>query len=109
MCDFLVGERKGDEYIVKRVYFSKNIANSPVTFKMSSEDIYRADELAEREKLEIIGLFHSHPAPPCPSKLDLKFMEYWPVPWLIINGIDGATKAYVLRGKACEEVEIATL
>lgn len=106
ICGFLLGEVKGDVYFVKKIYFSENVANSPLTFRMNPQDICKADMLAEREKLAIVGIFHSHPFSPRPSKLDLGYMEYWPIPWLIIDKLSGSFKAYILKNDTLQELGV---
>ena len=65
------------------VYTPKNIDNSTVSFTVDPlvlHEIYT--DIEEKEK-EIVGIYHTHPAPPKPSGTDLNYMEVNPYVWLI--------------------------
>ena len=95
ICGVLIGEKRGNHYIVTKALSGRNIKNSPVLFEIAPEDLYRAATMAESEGLDIVGLYHSHPAPPKPSIRDLDGMRLWPLPWLIISSIDGSYDCYM--------------
>ena len=56
----------------------------------------------------MVGIFHSHPAPPRPSQSDMKNMQLNPVVWLIASNTTGewVTRAYILENKSPVEVSI---
>lgn len=73
----------------------RNIDESPVTFGIEPTELLHAYNFAEKEGMEVIGIFHSHPARPWPSSTDIKFMEINPVIWLIYSTTQSQLKAFV--------------
>ena len=56
-----------------------------------------------REKMEVVGIFHSHPnSEAYPSNTDKKFMYSNPVVWVIYSGTSNDFKAYVLESDILE-------
>ena len=96
---FLIGRVEGGEVYVEMVMFGRNVEESPLRFKIDSDDVYRAISEAEKRGLEIVGIFHSHPAPPALSKLDKKGMELWPVIWLVVDSRNGSYAAWDPEGR----------
>ena len=97
-CAMLFGMTSGKKNIVKEVFLTKNIDESPVNFTISNEQLIQAYNAAEEKKMEVIGIFHSHPnSEAYPSDTDKKFMHSNPVTWLIYSGLTSDFKAYVLE------------
>lgn len=90
-CALLLGEKNA----VVEIFPMRNIDESPVTFSMDSTELVDAYSLAESKGLQVIAIFHSHPAQPSPSSTDIKFMEINPVVWLIYSTTEWRLKAYV--------------
>src|SRR5215208_8260523 len=90
-CALLLGENN----IVVEILPMRNIDRSPVTFSIESTELVDAYNLAETKGLQVIAIFHSHPAQPSPSSTDIKFMEINPVVWLIYSTTEWRLKAYV--------------
>jgi [CysO sulfur-carrier protein]-S-L-cysteine hydrolase len=90
-CALLLGENKA----VVEILPMRNIDESPVTFSMEPTELVDAYNLAEIKGLQVIAIFHSHPAQPSPSSSDIKFMEINPVVWLIYSTTERRLKAYV--------------
>jgi proteasome lid subunit RPN8/RPN11 len=90
-CAFLLG--RNDRVI--EILPMRNADESAVTFSIEPQELLRAYDLAESKKLQVIGIFHSHPARPAPSGTDRKFMEINPVVWLIYSTTEHKFKAYV--------------
>jgi len=109
-CALLLGKIKGDTVEVTDVLCSQNVRTSPVRFEVDPEIVYQAYKRAENEGKELIGIFHSHPAPAMPTETDLKYMESNPyVIWLILSTLNRNLAAYHWqRGKA-RKIEIQTL
>lgn len=84
---------KGDRVV--EVLPMRNADESAVTFSIEPSELLQAYDLAESKKLQVIGIFHSHPAKPAPSSTDKKFMEINPVVWLIYSTTEGQFKAYL--------------
>ncbi|RLF11759.1 MAG: hypothetical protein DRJ98_02665 [Thermoprotei archaeon] len=108
VCGFLLGSVEGETVKVLRVYPSVNVAPSPTRFVVRPEDIYEAHVKAEKLGLEVVGIYHSHPAPPNPSDADLEGMKKWPIIWLIVSSLDGSVKAYIFRGATAVELELVS-
>jgi len=90
-CAFLLG--KNDRVI--EILAMQNADQSAISFSIEPQDVLRAYDVAESKKLQVIGIFHSHPARPAPSNTDKKFMEINPVVWLIYSTTEQEFKAYV--------------
>ena|ERR671910_1114199 len=73
----------------------RNIDESPVTFSIEPAELLNAYDLAESKGMQVIAIFHSHPAKPTPSSTDLKFMEINPVVWVIYSTTESQLKAFV--------------
>ncbi len=90
-CAFLLGE----DGTVTEILPMRNIDESQVSFSIEPRELLGAYDFAESKKLQIVGIFHSHPAPPAPSGTDRKFMEINPVVWLIYSNTEHTFKAYI--------------
>jgi proteasome lid subunit RPN8/RPN11 len=90
-CALLLGENNE----VVEILPMRNVDESPVTFGIESTELVDAYNLAESKGLQVIAIFHSHPAQPSPSSTDIKFMEINPVVWLIYSTTEWRLKAYV--------------
>ena len=93
----LFGKLSQNRAVVKKVEVAQNGLRSITRFEIDPEKVAAAVTGAEKEGLEFIGLFHSHPAPAKPSSVDQKFMRLWgDAIWLILSSTDGALAAYQL-------------
>ena len=90
-CAFLLGKKDR----VVEILAMQNADQSAISFSIEPQDVLRAYDVAESKKLQVIGIFHSHPARPAPSNTDKKFMEINPVVWLIYSTTEQEFKAYV--------------
>ena len=98
-CAILYGN--GDT--VSDVFLTKNIEESPVNFTISNDQLIEGYKIAEEKKLQVIGIFHSHPnSEAYPSNTDKKFMHSNPVVWIIYSGANKNFKAYVLESEVLE-------
>ena len=96
----LFGKIENDHFTVKDVFLTKNTQDSPVNFTISNEELIKGYEEAEKRKLEIVGIFHSHPdSNAYPSLTDQKYMEINPVPWIIFSNKNKELKAYFFDSK----------
>ena len=91
-CAFLLSA--GESEIVD-IMPMRNADQSQVSFSIEPQELLQAYDAAERSKLQIIGIFHSHPGKPAPSSTDKKFMEINPVVWLIYSTTESKFKAYI--------------
>ncbi len=96
VCGLLVGRRDGEDAYVEKLYIAENMDRSPVRFTIDPYTMLKAFEEAENMGMEVIGVIHSHPAPPSPSNLDLENMYRWQVVWVIVdsNSLDAAAWRY---------------
>ena len=94
-CAFLLG----DNGKVVKILPMRNIDESPVTFSIEPAELLQAYNLAESEGMQVIAIFHSHPAKPSPSSTDIKFMEINPVVWVIYSTTESHLKAFVYDDK----------
>ena len=93
----------GDGDTVSDVFLTKNIEESPVNFTISNDQLIEGYKIAEERKLQVIGIFHSHPnSEAYPSSTDKKFMHSNPVVWIIYSGANKNFKAYVLESDILE-------
>jgi [CysO sulfur-carrier protein]-S-L-cysteine hydrolase len=90
-CAFLLGK---NDTVVK-ILPTRNLDKSPVTFSIDPGEVLYAYNIAESKGLQVVAIFHSHPAKPSPSSTDIKFMEINPVVWLIYSTTEWRLKAYV--------------
>ena len=99
-CAILFGKIEQDYFRVKDIFLTKNIENSPVNFTISNDELIKGYQEAEKRKLDVVGIFHSHPdSEAYPSVTDQKFMEINPVPWVIFSNKSEQFKAYVFESK----------
>jgi len=70
---------------------------------VSNEQLIEGYKIAEEKRIEVIGVFHSHPnSDAYPSNTDKKFMQSNPVAWVIYSGINKNFKAYFLESNITE-------
>ena len=98
-CAILFG--KNNE--VLDIFLTENIEKSPLNFTISNEQLIEGYNIAEQKKMEVIGIFHSHPnSDAFPSNTDKKFMQSNPVVWIIYSGINKNFKAFILESDSVE-------
>lgn len=97
-CALLFGKEDDDSYRVVEVFFATNKDNSPINFTIPNEELIVGYQEAEKKKLEVVGIFHSHPhSEPVPSATDKRFMEINPVVWVIFSNKSESFAAYILE------------
>jgi len=102
-CAMLFGKKIGDNWNVKEVFLTQNIDDSQTNFTISPEELLKGYQIAEKNQLEVVGIFHSHPnSDAIPSNTDKKFMQNNPVPWIIFSGVNNDLKAYLLDSNVIE-------
>jgi len=93
----------GKDNIVSDLFLTENIEKSPVNFTISNKQLIEGYSMAEEKKLDVIGIFHSHPdSEAYPSNTDKKFMQSNPVVWIIYSGINKNFRAYFLNSDITE-------
>jgi len=107
-CAMLFGKKIGDNWNVKEAFLTQNIDDSQTNFTISPEELLKGYQIAEKNQLEVVGIFHSHPnSDAIPSNTDKKFMQNNPVPWIIFSGVNNDLKAYLLDSTRIE-IQIKT-
>jgi proteasome lid subunit RPN8/RPN11 len=104
-CALLVGSVSGEDIVVQRLIFTKNSDRSRTTFSVEPSELLEAYKEAETHGLDIVGIFHSHPASARPSATDAKYMEINPVPWLIMSTLNYELRVF-LYDNAVRELEL---
>ena len=104
-CGVLVGTNEGDIFAVKRAVPVENCRRTERSFELEPMQFYRVWDSAEKEGLDVIGVYHTHPSSLArPSDWDRRSMENSPAIW-VIAGVDGIF-AYRLVDGTIETVEI---
>jgi proteasome lid subunit RPN8/RPN11 len=102
-CALLLGNNTNENEIkVIDTLSMKNSDASPITFRIDSQELINGYLTAENRNLNVVGIFHSHPAPPIPSSTDKIFMEINPVVWLIYSTLTNESRAYIFEQKVRE-------
>jgi [CysO sulfur-carrier protein]-S-L-cysteine hydrolase len=96
-CSLLMGVVKNRLFIVRENYHMKNLDGSNNSFKMGGTDLITAYQYALENKLDVIGIYHSHISGVRPSMKDMEYMEINPVVWLIYSVSDRKFGAYILE------------
>jgi proteasome lid subunit RPN8/RPN11 len=90
----------GKDNQVLDIFLTENIEESSVNFTISNEQLIEGYKIAEDKKMDVIGIFHSHPnSDAFPSNTDKKFMQSNPVVWIIYSGINKNFRAFVLESE----------
>ena len=98
-CAILFGKNNQ----VLDVFLTENIDESPINFTISNKQLIEGYKIAEDKKMDVIGIFHSHPnSDAFPSNTDKKFMQSNPVVWIIYSGINKNFRAFILESDTIE-------
>ncbi|MFZ5822011.1 MAG: M67 family metallopeptidase [Chloroflexota bacterium] len=100
-CGLLAG--KGES--VQAALAVRNAANSSVRFRMDPQEQWQAFEWIEEQGLDLVGIFHSHPAgPETASVTDIAEAAYDVVQviWAQANGVWTARGFWIEAGQASE-------
>ena len=106
-CGLLFGWITEEEAVVKKIAETRNVLESSSEFQINPEEFIKHISEAEREGLQLIGFYHSHPADPKPSMIDVKYMKLWPESiWLIISSIDYSMGAYQMVNEKFVKIDV---
>jgi proteasome lid subunit RPN8/RPN11 len=105
-CSFLLGKFQDEAAVVMKIIPADNTLDSPLAFEISPSEVFNVFDVADRLHLEVIGVYHSHLAPPKPSEIDLHYMKVNPMVWLIVSMLDYSIEAYYPRGEDVKRLEI---
>jgi proteasome lid subunit RPN8/RPN11 len=108
-CGFLLGTHKQRNRSITRIIKAENqsVENQRRRFVISPLDYLKAERLADKEGLILLGIYHSHPDHPAiPSAHDLEFAQPYFSYFIhaIHHGKMTDTRSYrLLDGKFMEE------
>jgi proteasome lid subunit RPN8/RPN11 len=105
-CGILAG---GGDGTVTHVFLMENAEHSDSFYMMDSREQFEVFDEIEREGLELIAVFHSHPhSPPLPSAQDLELAFYPDALYLIVSliGEQPQGRVYRIVDRQVEEVEM---
>ena len=109
-CGLLFGDLKREEAVVRKITALHNTLRSPTNFQIDPEEFLRALVEAEKEDMQHIGFFHSHPASPKPSTTDVRYMGLWPESiWLIVSSISHRMAAYQTIGGSLQKLDLKVI
>ena len=105
----IFGQIKHQSILVNHIRLVGNESlSSKTSFMVDPEEQYQ--HLIEAETLgeELVCIFHSHPAPPYPSKRDQENMKLNPVAWLIASKESGTwvSKAFIMEDGQIQELDL---
>ena len=60
-CGFLLGRETDDQRTVTQVMVCRNEAGKETEFSIASKDYKKAEKDAKKQKLSLLGVYHSHP------------------------------------------------
>ncbi|MCS7126526.1 MAG: M67 family metallopeptidase [Aigarchaeota archaeon] len=110
-CGLLIGRRVGDEVIVEKIKKAKNIYpyDKRVGYIVDPLDYLEAEKEAEKNRLEVLGVYHSHIwIGPSPSMRDWEQAIPGYIYLIISLNPEISYKAWIMEkdGKRFKEVEI---
>lgn len=108
-CGLLAGEISENVKIVKKVYFLKNLDESPNHFSMAPEEQFAAIKDIRANNWQLLGNFHSHPNSPARmSNEDLRLAFDTNLTYFILSlQSQPILKAFTIdKAKNVSEVEI---
>jgi [CysO sulfur-carrier protein]-S-L-cysteine hydrolase len=106
-CAILAGKRNNNHFMVTKIIPMENDEKSNIKFTINEEKLFKAYKKIESLNLSVVGIYHTHPSNPMPSKTDIKYMELNPVPWIINSTITDETKCFIyVDSGAVEEIEL---
>ena len=104
-CAFLLGHIKKDTLEISDIIPTENTDRSTVTFQINPKKVLETYERTDKEN-KAVGIFHSHPAPPRPSSIDIQYMEVNPVVWIIMSSTTDSLAAYQLINEQLQTIKI---
>jgi proteasome lid subunit RPN8/RPN11 len=94
-CAILLGKKTNNQFIIAEIKPIENAYRSEIKFTINEDKLFEAYKEAESKDLSVIGIYHTHPSDPYPSKTDVIYMQINQVPWIITSTITGNTRCYL--------------
>ncbi len=107
VCGIMVGKKDGRSFLCDHVLPEENADASPYGFRIKPEELLKVYRHADEVGMELVGIYHSHPAPPSPSNTDLGFMKWSAPVWLIVSNVTWEYAAFRLEEGRPVRVEIS--
>jgi proteasome lid subunit RPN8/RPN11 len=102
-CGLIAGVKRNGISYVRKIYPLRNIAKSPFMYEADAEELYNAFMSIDRDGLDFLGIYHSHPFGRAePSELDRRCAFYPNVVYVIISLEGGRVydvKTYLWNGQ----------
>ncbi|MDR5683812.1 MAG: M67 family metallopeptidase [Armatimonadota bacterium] len=98
----------GREGRVERVFRGTNVDRSPLTYRMDPRELLEIPRM-EAQGLNLVGIYHSHPASPAvPSRTDVARAYYPDVAYVIVSlaAAEPDVRAYRIADGRVEDVEL---
>jgi proteasome lid subunit RPN8/RPN11 len=103
----IAGQEQEGKIYCSKVFTTRNIDESTVSFTADPHSLLEIYQEIDQQDLELVAIFHTHPAPAKPSEVDKHYMKTNPVVWLISNtNYPEKPQAYILN-ESNEIVEIS--
>lgn len=108
-CGIMAGKRN----IIHKIIRAKNKEQSDISYSIDPVEQLKIFEKMDKLKLELAGIYHSHPAMPAyPSKRDIKLACYHDAAYFIISvkeSNETEVKAFKIQDKKAQEIKIKIL
>lgn len=89
-CGFLFGIEKNEDRVITEIQIVNNskVGDKRRRFEISPKDYLKAEQYAEKNELQLLGVYHSHPNHPAiPSEHDRVAAQPW-FSYIIISVIN---------------------
>jgi proteasome lid subunit RPN8/RPN11 len=109
-CGLLSGQIEGETCRVSEVIPATNELHSPVRYRIDPHEQIAAFNRIDAQGLELVGIYHSHPAGPAgPSPTDIAEAFYPEAVYLIWSAQTGdwQCKAFLIQGEQVSPVVIS--
>ncbi len=109
-CGLLPGQIEHGVYRVSSVIPVANELHSPVRYRMDAQAQIDAFIHIDSQNLELVGIYHSHPAgPPYPSPTDIAEAFYPESAYLIWSAMAGdwQCRAFLIRDGKVQKIRIS--
>ena len=108
-CGIIGGVIEGDTCRALEVIAISNALHSPVRYRMDPEEQWAAFQTLEKQGLELVGIYHSHPnGPEAPSPTDIAEAYYPEAVYLIWSrqGDEWDCRAFTIQDGLVEAIAI---
>ena len=105
-CGLMLGRRDEASCFCDHILPAKNVDRSPNSFTIAPEELLEGYRHADSVGMELVGIYHSHPAQPAPSQVDIGFMKWSAPVWLIVSSLNWKYAAFRLDGERPAKLDI---